>query len=716
MRCRALMLAVGVGAMTMMTRVDASLTAQVRRTAAGPALYVNGKLTAPNILFVNLYDVADPIHTPLQLGEIEAAGRHGVNLVSITLGTPWPLPGETPDYDARADRWIALVLKANPKALIIPRILMTAPPDSWFAHHPGERMLYDNGERGIPSVHSACWRRDAEAALGALVEHLEARFGDHILGYHPSGQHTGEWFYDRMWEGRTASYEPTTVVAFRRFLKAKYGADSSLQRAWQLPNVAIEYANLPNAAERRASAHPAFRDPVLQRRAIDFDEFLNVEMADALAGLCRAIKRHAPHKLSLVFYGYPFEMAPAPAGMQTSGHLALRRLLKCPDLDVLCSPVSYFDRGLGGGGYFMAPVDSVQLHGKLWLVEDDTRTHLSSPESGYGRPADFRGSQGILARNFAHYATRGAAAWWMDLPGEGWFAGEEIWGYLAQLHGAYASALPTRTPYRPEIAVILDEQSPLFGSPDAALNTPLLYRFRAQLYRIGAPIGLYLLDDLVEGRTPPARLTIVLNAFRLSERQLRAIRLRTAGQGRATLWMTAPGIIRDDRYDPALVSETVGLSVRPRGVRACGIVDMAGVAWPADDAPAAFVPAFEIDDPATEALARYADGGATAVGACASADGLTVYCAPPSMPAALLREIARRAGVRLFSEQGDVVMAGGGWLALHATAPGPRTLTVPHGSRWRDALTAELLPAVDRLTFEMALGDTKLLRQEPARP
>ena len=33
----------------------------------------------------------------------------------------------------------------------------------------------------------------------------------------------------------------------------------------------------------------------------------------------------------------------------------------------------------------MAPVESVQQHGKLWLVEDDTRTHLSPPDSGYGR-------------------------------------------------------------------------------------------------------------------------------------------------------------------------------------------------------------------------------------------------------------------------------------------------------------------------------------------
>ena len=172
-------------------------------------------------------------------------------------------------------------------------------------------------------------------------------------------------------------------------------------------------------------------------------------------------------------------MAPAPAGMQSSGHLALGGLLKSPDVDVLCSPVSYFDRAAGGGGFFMAPVDSVHLHGKLWLVEDDTRTHLSSPESGYGRANDVRETHGVLARNFGHIVTRGTAVWWMDLPGQGWFAGDEMWQFLSHLQRAYSKALNQQNAYRPEIAVVVDEHSPLYGAPDAQVLMPLLYKFRA---------------------------------------------------------------------------------------------------------------------------------------------------------------------------------------------------------------------------------------------
>ena len=126
----------------------------------------------------------------------------------------------------------------------------------------------------------------------------------------------------------------------------------------------------------------AFRDPVAERKVIDFDEFRNVDMADVVALLCQTVKQAAPRKLAVAFYGYPFEVAPGTGRYAVQRASRAGRLLKSPDVDVLCSPVSYLDRAAGGGGYFMAPVDSVHLHGKLWLVEDDTRTHLSAPDSG----------------------------------------------------------------------------------------------------------------------------------------------------------------------------------------------------------------------------------------------------------------------------------------------------------------------------------------------
>jgi len=698
-----------VGGSIMRSRC-ADLEARVRPMAAGPTLLVNGKPVTPTVLFVNLHDVADPVHTPLQLGEVAAAGRHGVNLVSLTIGMPWPREGEVPDYASSADQWVEKTLEANPKALLIPRIPTTYPSDAWFSEHPDERMQYDDGSRGLPSVHSEVWRRDAARHLGALVAHLEAKYGDHIVAYHPSGQHTGEWFYDRMWEGRTASFETPARTGFTRFLQTRYGTDAALRRAWNDPTASLASVEMPTREQRSQATRGVFRDPVAERRVIDFDEFRNLDMADAVAHLCRAIRSAAPSKLTVAFYGYPFEVAPAPAGMQSSGHLALLRLLQCPEVDVLCSPVSYLDRAPGGAGFFMAPVDSVHLHGKLWLVEDDTRTHLSAPDSGYGRAGSVRETRGVLARNFGHIVTRGTGVWWMDLPGQGWFAGDDMWEYLGSLQRAYAEALPAQAPYRPEIAAVVDEQSPLVGAPDARVLMPLLYRFRAQWYRIGAPAGTYLLDDVVSGKAPPARFTIVLNAFRLTPTQARALRKLAERKGCVTLWMYAPGLIQGDRLDAAHLKDITGIAVREVTPRGGSITGQDG--QPFTPAYEPIAPSFAADDPDAETIARYAGSPDVAVAAKPLGEGLSVYCGVLQLPAPMLGDLARRAGVHLYSDPGDVVMAGSGWLALHATSGGAKTLRLPHTGVCRDVVSGEVHGPAAAVMFDMQPGDTKLLRVE----
>ena len=61
----------------------------------------------------------------------------------------------------------------------------------------------------------------------------------------------------------------------------------------------------------------------------------------------RRAQATAGRKLVMFFYGYVFEFGAIANGAGMSGHYALRQVLKSPDIDVLCSPISYFDRGLG---------------------------------------------------------------------------------------------------------------------------------------------------------------------------------------------------------------------------------------------------------------------------------------------------------------------------------------------------------------------------------
>lgn len=681
------------------------LKAEVRQAASGPALFINGKRTVPTIFFVN-FDAEESLR-PLQLEEIAAAGRHGVDIVSFPLTTPWPKPGEPRDF-GEIDRRIGAAIRANPKILILPRLGVTWPPKWWSDEHPDELMLYDDGSRGIASIHSRRWLNDALEHNAALIEYVERKYGDHILGYHPCGQNTGEWFFDNTWEGKLSGLEPPARKAFREFIRAKYRTEAELCKAWGDQDAVADTVEIPAVSERKASGAGAFRNLPAQQNALDFDEFRNQAMADVAERFCRLVRQKAPGKLAVVFYGYHFEVAGAPHGLQSTGHLALARLLKSPNVDIVCSPVSYFDRAAGGGGYFMAPVDSVQLHNKIWLIEDDTRTHLGSRMPGDPIPYtnDLRETRGVLSRNFSHIVTRGAAVWWMDLFGRGWFSGDEIWQYLGGLESCYEGAMDIQEKYQPEIAVIVDEHSCLYLSSSGAITNPLLSLFRQQWYRIGAPVGIYLLEDLP--KIPPARMYIFLDTFSLSDKQLASIKRFACRGGHVVVWMYAPGIVSGGTVSPERVQHVTGMALREAVAGDGNIVLANGNKFSAQHGR--LDPSFAVADDKAEPLARYASGDAVAVAARNMGDWTSVYSGVLQLPASLLRQLAIGAGVHIYANTNDVISAGNGFVSIHASTAGPKTLNLPQESNVIDCTTGEKLGWRKSLSLEMQVGDTRLLK------
>jgi hypothetical protein len=64
--------------------------------------------------------------------------------------------------------------------------------------------------------------------------------------------------------------------------------------------------------------------------------------------------------------------------------------------------------------------------------------------------------------------------------------------------------------------------------------------------------------------------------------------------------------------------------------------------------------------------------------------GAAVYSAAPNLPAGLPRGIAPWAGVRVFCDSDDVLYAGRGMVALHASTTGEKRITLPAQARVRD--------------------------------
>ncbi len=396
------------------------------------------------------------------------------------------------------------------------------PPESWQEEHRDDVMQWENGRRGLAVVASPVYRRDAAQRLRALVSHLKARFRDHVAGYHPCGQNTGEWFYEGTWETPLSSYAVADQIAWRVWLKGRYRFDSALQGAWQDAKATLETASAPSPALRHAAPAGVFRDPARERALIDWAECQQEAMSQCVCDLAHAVREASGgRKLVVFFYGYLFEFAAVPTGPPVSGHYALRRLLDSPDIGILCSPISYFDRGLGQGAPSMTAAESVALAGKMWLNEDDTRTYLGAGDvpGAIDTVSTLEDTNRELVRNVGQEAIRNFGTWWMDLGATGWFNDPRMWREMARLKAIDEPLLEHPSGFRPEVAAVIDELAMLrLAAGSTVVTGPGVYEVRAQLGRMGAPYGQYLLDDVLAGRVH-ARLFIMLNAWRLTEQE-----------------------------------------------------------------------------------------------------------------------------------------------------------------------------------------------------
>jgi hypothetical protein len=676
---------------------------------AEPARELTVALYRPGNPFVCLGGPPGPFQA-----QIRMAAAAGVDFVTFPIDMPWPAPGEPVSWQA-VDNVCAQVLDANPRALLLPRF-GADPPDWWRQAHPDEVMTWEDGSRqhhGV--VASPLYRREAAARVAALVEHLESKFGEHMAGYHPCGQNTGEWFYQDTWEKLLNGYAPADTIGWRAWLRSRYRSDSALQAAWREPAVTLESATVPEPARRRASPSGVLRDPKTEQPLIDFAEFQQLAMADLVCELAHAV-RQASHgrKLVVFFYGYLFEFGTIRLGPATCGHYALRRVLDCPDIDVLCSPISYFDRGIGGSAPAMTAAESVALAGKLWLYEDDTRTYLGTG----GFPGQYDGATNLaetvtlLRRNVAEEATRNFATWWMDLGMTGWFNDPRMWDAMKRLEAVDRVFLQKPIAYRPQVAAVIDERSMLETSASAwKVTEPGIYQMRRPLARMGAPYGQYLLDDVVSGRVH-AKLYVFLNAWQLSSAQRQALLRNTRGACR--VWCYAPGVHDGDRTSPEAMQELTGFRLVPVSParawatpttlgKQLGLQQAFGV-----DAPVA--PLFAAADAsAAEILATYPDGSA-AVALRQAAGGGSLFVGAPGLTSELLRLAARRAGVHLYTQTDCNVYANGPIVALHAAQDGPITLDTGHRGPVRDAITGQQVGSGPCVTLPMKKGETCVLR------
>jgi hypothetical protein len=679
---------------------------------------------APYFFFVNAEAAAD---TDTVDAQIRQAASMGVHLYSTVMHLP--LKNAYGDRSfGTIDSIVQQVLDADPDGYLLPR-LQLVPTNFWIRTHPGETALFAGGIDGDVSLASIDFWMDCVDAIDALIEHFadpHTPGGDRIIGFHLD---RGEWFHDAM-TGPDLSAPNRT--AFRNWLQAKYQALYALRAAWYDASVTFETADIP--AWHGKSVHLKRGDTPLyatarEGRWVDYSLFASECTANVIAGLARAVKSLSNDRyIVAVSYGYTLEFS----ARNDSGHLAMGTLLESPDIDIVAGPNAYTGRTAGNAASFGALVDSVHLHGKLWIVEDDTKTFLAEAETDDSyNPKIISASDTRAAhqRHFGAALAHGAGVDWMDLWGQGWLNAEDVWqelGGLQDLADRWSRSAP-EAGVRFDVAVLVDEASLAFVKNDAAgLNAHLIGKTRDLLLRTGASVGFYLQSDITREDFPDARVYLFLNALRLTTAERQAVRERLQRRGKTLVWLYAPGLFDEKGPSTQESGDVVGMALRRQPWNSRLGSQLLESRHPIAERvrhnrrigqDEVLNPSFSVTDPQAVILGEYTATGAPSFAVREHADGWrSVFLGEPYLTVELLRSIFSYANVSLYDVQDDVVYAGGdGVLLIHAPFTGQRTIRLPQRATVYDAFENRIV-ATETNTFRSFLRarTTRLLFWGPS--
>lgn len=728
--------------------------AEVKILKGGPTLLIDGKPVFPMLHWIHPPPTEGDWIEEESVKDFARAGVH-LNTFGVNIGDfvdLWEGEGLVTDvkdrkkalaasfdpqeedyaYDfSKLDKQLKRLLDVDPKAHVLLRVglEMLGPKNWWWRQrNPRELEIYGDGRTETQSYASKKWLQDCSNFLTLLIRHLRTTdTGLRVIGIHPCAGHADEWVKESAMEGYATDYSEVMRDAFKVWLIRKYGSLEALRKAWHDPYIHFNKVKVPSPKEQVNADLYHFRDPSKGRKVIDYFEFLSDITADDIIQLCKTIKEASNWEmLAGVFYGYLMELSWSNwffdqgknmeySAYQRSGHLALSKVLASPYVDFIASPYSYGFRGIGGDSAAMSIVESIRLHGKLYFIEDDTRTHLSPPNSKYGRAKNAKETVSLLTRTFGHVLTRSCGIWY-----GGSYQDEEVMAAISRFLEVGEKSLGLNRSPASEVALIIDEKSFIYEKMVKNLDWPLVYWQRhLGLSRMGTPYDIYLLTDL--DKIPNQyKCYIFLNTFHLDDVQRNLIKKTTRREGKTSVWMYASGLINHD-ISAENMEDVTGIKFNLDWTEWGLTMLITGFDHPITrDLPANTSfgtdlhvgPIPYVDDPDAVILGTlvYSRGMCVPGMVIKEFHGWkSIYIGAPNVPSNVLRSITSYAKVHIYSYSDDVLYADRNFICIHTIKPGEKRIYLP-GKRDVYEIIKNRLVAKEAIEFvdSFKTGETKL--------
>lgn len=713
-------------------RKNEPITSGVRLYGGVPVLFLDGK-PETGLMHWNRFPLADDVRI------FRAAGIHLFSFMGVPPMRDQPdipatygdglfqVPEMTHEF---LDATLSMLEKEDPECRVLIRFRIT-PPTWWREKHPQSLIrCYKPGTKSYKtSPHaSVCdpeWRAEVEKSLREMITYLESRWGHRVLGYHPGMAMCAENAH--VWGNELADFSESSLRAFRRWLGERYGTIASLNRAWHTEYRSFDEAQFPDPEvyfSRNISDGAVLHDPAKNRNAIDFLDFNSEMMADAVVFQAHTVKTVLRElgrtKICAAFYGY--EILPSDClSSLCSGHMAMTRVLASQDVDMLCAPIDYSARQAGGGSLPQLLPASVELYGKLYYAEEDTRFHLTTDRidcvSG-----SLPETEQILYGNFLAAWGSGGTIWWMDLFGQGWYRDPEFGRSLSFCRG-FAERHQLNRESKAGIAFFISEKAAACErSTPGVISGSLVEQQLLEMTMCGAPFDLYRLEDIPElvrqDRLKQYRFAVISAAHRIDSGIRRGIEEDLKKDGRGILWLFAPGIMQEDGLSAEAVSEVTGIrlsEVPPMSFLTETRLENRRITY---GLAQNLSPRLASNDPEAEILGWYVQG--TMANRPGQANGgafvrkkfpewTSIWSGSPGVPAEWIRLFAQDSGVHVYSECGLQIFCGEDWIGASAALPGDYTITLQKPMTLLDAFSGvPILTDGTEFRVSMRRGETRI--------
>ena len=749
--------------------------AEIKELNGRPAIYINGEYFPPMMATIR---TNNRDHMVIDREYYRELGKSGIRIFFLICDTEWLKPCALEQFREEAET----LLDVCPDAYIIARIGLH-PNNEWIKAHPEETLTYSDGTRPpamlytesyeteLPAHYSLCsekWRHDAGEALKDTWLKLKALpYGDRIIGCFFAAGGTSEWYYLHPIvneNGATLDHSEAFRRHFSGYLRKKYKTDEALREAWKSPTVTIDNptipdvdghyfakqidraSNVPHVRMRANSPVPepygngtnigSFIDIDNRCDVFDFYRAWHIGTAESNLYFAKLIKQLSPGTLIGTFYG----AHGCTEFLQTGTNGGVTNLLNSEYIDFLAAPGVYENRSPGGFVGQREMHDSFTLHNKIYIIEDDTRTHF---ENRYWAPKngmfDMKDSLEVMKREFGRTVCEEVHAWWFDqLIGGRRYKAPEIYELIRKQQEIAIEAYSLDRKKASEIAFIYDEESISTVSPGTTKE--LIERIRNyEIARIGAPVDQYYHNDMSDPDMPDYKMYVFFNTFVLTDAEREAIKRKLAKNNAVAVWIYASGVINPDRkkkFDASYISELTGISIgminenydanfrftgghalvsgldtrrvygTPEMARKSVAGDLYNPTW-----DVYLYPYFYSDDRDADVCARFLTSGKDAVSIKETNGFRSVFYGSKSIRSDVIREIAKYAGVHIYTEDEDVFFANRNYITFHASVSGNKTVKLPRTCDVYEVYEGKCYGKnVSEISFDILVGETKMFR------